>query len=90
MTRRIAVFWLPCASILLRILRSDFKNHFQLDRHPEWQTCHAEHDPSLEFLFPENVYQHFRSRIGNAWMFPEIAICGDRHAKPDYTAYLVE
>ena len=40
-----------CFLVAMRVntpshLRSDFKNHFQLDRHPEWQTCHAEHDPS--------------------------------------------
>ncbi len=61
-------------------LRCDFKNYFQLDRHPQRQTGHAQHDPGREFLFPEHVDQHVRSRIGNARMLPEIALRGDQHA----------
>jgi hypothetical protein len=49
-------------------LRSNFKNHFQLDRHRKRQTGNAQHDAGRYLLFPENLYQYFRSCIGHLRM----------------------
>ena len=71
-------------------LRRHLENHFQLDRHAEWQARDAEDGTAGVSLLPKDILQHFRGRLRNLGLIAHVSGRGDRDTQPDDTRHLVE
>lgn len=61
----------------------NFKDDFELNRHPERKTSNTDHQSNRHLLAAKNVSEEIGRPVRNSWLVKEISRSGYKHAESD-------
>ena len=61
----------------------NFKDDFELNRHPERKTGDADDEPNSSLLTPEDFVEQIGRTVSNSWLVKEISRGGYEDTEPD-------